>query len=443
MDIAPKYVALDGSSPQKIMIPLRFVSEGLGYEVDYDSSTRTVGLSKSKSKDNATNVVFTTSEDVDTFLIYGETSSPEIQEIIVVEDSIVYIDILKPNTILDDVENNFINEDIDSLSVSNYKIYELSDKVTRLEVTTDMAFVNNVVQNSNVTKVYFKPTESVVDESSKEENTDEVVESVTDDVSVSLKSDVKGFDVNEIVHIDNYMEYSYELDFPVSLEEYIPTQNIIVNNEILESIEVLEVEGITKILFNGENVLHLEVREDSNYIVIDVSYARDAYDKIVVIDPGHGGLAPGTTRVVNGITYLEKDLVLDMGLKTAEFISKGSNFKVYETRTTDVTVDTYARPELSTKIEADLFISIHVNSMESSIPNGIETHYYDILLQEQNDPEYMVEKGIFVTDARIENSSRSKEFAEFVQANLISATKLREAKRMERRQSSENRTRQM
>lgn len=91
----------------------------------------------------------------------------------------------------------------------------------------------------------------------------------------------------------------------------------------------------------------------------------------VVIDPGHGGSDCGATR--NGI--YEKNITLDVSKRVEKLLTK-KGYEVFMTRETDETVSLQERVEISENLQPDVFVSIHVNSSNSSAPKGIETHYY-------------------------------------------------------------------
>ena len=92
---------------------------------------------------------------------------------------------------------------------------------------------------------------------------------------------------------------------------------------------------------------------------------------IVVIDPGHGGQDLGA---ISG-SALEKDIVLDIALKLGRYISNAfPEIKVIYTRQTDIFIPLYKRAEVANKYNADLFISIHVNTVQQSYVNGTETY---------------------------------------------------------------------
>ena len=82
--------------------------------------------------------------------------------------------------------------------------------------------------------------------------------------------------------------------------------------------------------------------------------------KTIVIDAGHGGRKPGA----RGSISLEKDVALEVALKLGKkFEEEMPEIKILYTRKTDVDVDFYKRAALANDNNADIFISIHCNSM--------------------------------------------------------------------------------
>ena len=92
---------------------------------------------------------------------------------------------------------------------------------------------------------------------------------------------------------------------------------------------------------------------------------------VIVLDPGHGGSEAGA----EGPDVLEKDLTLDISRKCAEVLGK-DGIKVLLTRESDVTVPLVARTAFANKNQADIFISIHLNSSPSSKAHGTEIYYH-------------------------------------------------------------------
>lgn len=81
---------------------------------------------------------------------------------------------------------------------------------------------------------------------------------------------------------------------------------------------------------------------------------------VVVIDPGHGGIDPGAVGVSN---LLEKDVVLNVAKALRDKLKKTGEFEVHLTRSRDVFLSLSKRVELSGRYNADLFVSLHADSI--------------------------------------------------------------------------------
>ncbi|HVU19545.1 MAG TPA: N-acetylmuramoyl-L-alanine amidase [Rhizomicrobium sp.] len=93
--------------------------------------------------------------------------------------------------------------------------------------------------------------------------------------------------------------------------------------------------------------------------------------KVIVIDPGHGGIDSGTSGV-NGL--LEKNLVLDEGLRLAKALRRNPKFTVHMTRDTDVFIPLRERVNIGRAHHADLFISLHADSNPGSDVSGLSVY---------------------------------------------------------------------
>ncbi len=93
----------------------------------------------------------------------------------------------------------------------------------------------------------------------------------------------------------------------------------------------------------------------------------------VVIDPGHGGNDPGCISK-DGKTK-EKNLTLDISRLLAKKIRAAyPEMKVLQTRNSDVFVPLVQRARIANDANANLFISIHINAIAGSGPNGCSVH---------------------------------------------------------------------
>jgi N-acetylmuramoyl-L-alanine amidase len=99
----------------------------------------------------------------------------------------------------------------------------------------------------------------------------------------------------------------------------------------------------------------------------------------VVLDAGHGGHDPGNL----GSGFKEKEIALDIVLKIGDILEKNPDIKVVYTRKDDSFVDLYVRGKIANDAQADLFVSIHCNSHNSSA-HGTETFVLGLHANKRN-----------------------------------------------------------
>lgn len=141
------------------------------------------------------------------------------------------------------------------------------------------------------------------------------------------------------------------------------------------------------------------------------------YKHTVYIDAGHGGKDPGAS--FGGVR--EKDLNLSTSLLLRTELEK-LGYNVVMSRETDVFIEMSDRPFEANSISADIFVSIHYNSMGGmGTARGIESFIFHRVAsgfgQETNRNNFRTE------DPRIDESLR---LADAMHANLISDTNMRD-----------------
>jgi N-acetylmuramoyl-L-alanine amidase len=92
--------------------------------------------------------------------------------------------------------------------------------------------------------------------------------------------------------------------------------------------------------------------------------------RIVVIDAGHGGHDPGAL----GGDRREKDLTLAAALSLRERLERTGRYRVVMTRDRDVYVPLEARVQIARRANADLFISLHVDSGPNDSVRGASVY---------------------------------------------------------------------
>lgn len=132
------------------------------------------------------------------------------------------------------------------------------------------------------------------------------------------------------------------------------------------------------IVFSETSIYECRVAEDENYVFLDFYRPKELYDTVILIDAGHGSPDPGTTGA-DGTR--EKDLTLAYTLALKELTDKQSRAKFYFTRLEDnrldedYSTDLHRRPEIANELDADLFLSIHMNAHDKSTYSGTQAYY--------------------------------------------------------------------
>ncbi|WQY20210.1 N-acetylmuramoyl-L-alanine amidase [Helicobacter pylori] len=118
----------------------------------------------------------------------------------------------------------------------------------------------------------------------------------------------------------------------------------------------------------GKNQVFIAEKNDAS-----IKTKRKKHKKIV-LDAGHGGKDCGA---ISANLVCEKDIVLEV-VKFLHKELKKRGYSVLLTRDKDIYIDLVARTELANKKSADLFISVHANSIpkrSTSNAHGIETYF--------------------------------------------------------------------
>lgn len=117
---------------------------------------------------------------------------------------------------------------------------------------------------------------------------------------------------------------------------------------------------------NGENGLGLGAESGAQQAALTVvqpppSKPRQPGSKrVVVIDPGHGGVDPGA---IGASGSYEKDIVLQVGLELRRQLEATGRYEVVMTRREDTTVRLRDRLEIARTSRGELFLSLHADSL--------------------------------------------------------------------------------
>ena len=186
------------------------------------------------------------------------------------------------------------------------------------------------------------------------------------------------FSIENAEHTDDYLHGKYQIVLPGDYSSIYGSGTMNLPNTEVSSVTFSQQQGKTAITFTQNNVRAYTVTEEANDYYIHIKNPKEVYDKVLVLDAGHGGMDPGT----NGNGLKEKDLNLSILQKAYEKLQQTDKVKVYVTRIDDTYPENTARAEMANDI-ADVFLSIHMNSASPNpTPNGTEalfiTHETDV-----------------------------------------------------------------
>lgn len=203
-------------------------------------------------------------------------------------------------------------------------------------------------------------------------------------------------DTGSVKFEDHYLDGYFDVTLPGDYESDYGYGTYDVKGTVVENIEVSTKGGNTTFRFKQNRISAYEVTDEGDSYAILVKNPKEVYDKVLLLDAGHGGKDPGTSG--NGMQ--EKNLNLTIAQKIAQKL-QGSGIKVYMTRDSDVYPENSTRAKTANDI-ADLMVSIHMNSGPETA-NGTETLYQ----------VHANDNGARLT---------SKQLAEILQGKVVSAT---------------------
>ena len=99
--------------------------------------------------------------------------------------------------------------------------------------------------------------------------------------------------------------------------------------------------------------------------------SHSAAKRVIVIDPGHGGIDPGTTGV-SGV--YEKNIVLSAAREIKRKLEQSGRYRVVLTRERDIFIRLRDRVAIAREAGADLFISIHADATKNRKIRGLSVY---------------------------------------------------------------------
>ncbi|MBO6214361.1 MAG: N-acetylmuramoyl-L-alanine amidase [Lachnospiraceae bacterium] len=174
----------------------------------------------------------------------------------------------------------------------------------------------------------------------------------------------------DIIYEDDYHTRHVTITIPGIGESYFADHPMIGISDNIVDLTYGSESGVGVIDIDLDGIYEFRHTQEDKYIYLDFLDPHDVYDQVWVIDAGHGGSDVGANIEEAGI--YEKDLTLQMVEKLKDICdANDKNIGVYYTRLDDSDLSLEERVEMANSIDADLFLSVHINSTSSGRMSGI------------------------------------------------------------------------
>ena len=163
---------------------------------------------------------------------------------------------------------------------------------------------------------------------------------------------------------NNYVTRTIDIQIKGVGADYLIRYPMIGKSDHIEDLNYLWDQNSGTLELSMEHVYELSLDWQEQYLYIDFIAPKDIYDRIVVIDAGHGANMPGA--IVGNVQEKDIDLAIVRELKKLFDDAGDEKLGVYYTRLDDSDPAFADRSGLANDTGANLFVSIHNNSYPAS-----------------------------------------------------------------------------
>lgn len=275
------------------------------------------------------------------------------------------LNFIMPNS---NIEKEIYWDKLEGSIVSAVKVNN-ADSDVKMEVSLKQEYQYDIVSDYLGTTVTIEKNKGDTEQPPTEDKLDNIVYSGGTKTQIEL-SNLTGIDSKQVVVTDDYRNRTLTFDLSKDYSDKLKNQTINIGDGKVKEIKISN-DKTTKIIVKTNTVRSYYLNNTNSGIKIQIVKPSEKYEKIVVIDAGHGGTDSGA--VGNGTN--EKTINYNQSMQLYKALNQKSDIKVYMTRETDIYPTLSFRTTLANEIDADLFISVHNNSATSSA-RGAETLYF-------------------------------------------------------------------
>jgi len=249
----------------------------------------------------------------------------------------------------------------------------------------ELGAVEKEVTTKNVVNLYVKPTSSA-----------KVISTIKVNVKLPVYKTVGGYYLTQVNGMPGYVVANSTTD---TVEEEKPNPDPdpstppVTSGDVLGRVTVANLNvrsqnnSTSAVLFKLNKGEYVQVNNISGYWA-EISYngqtgyvhksylkllnqsAKPLQNRVIILDPGHGGKDPGTVKGSDS----EKTITLKVSTQVKQLL-ENAGAKVYMTRTGDTYPSLQDRVDFTQANYGEIFVSVHVNSAANTSAQGTETYY--------------------------------------------------------------------
>lgn len=386
---APRLVMFPGMSQYAYtMIPFRLVAETLGYEVGYDEAKKTPYINTPKEEEEEEPEVPDQAEEPEEEEDLSHLNQVkgirrewlDGREVLVVENnekvSFNTMELKNPSRLVIDIKDSLLAEGLPS--TYDYQMGFI-DRVRLGQFNPD----NNYKPDDKIVRLVLdikpgidKPKVEIKNEGKQ------LIIIPEDNIWTILSYSMEG--ANRFLSIKANTETNYIVQYDQDLKTMtinLPLENldlkegtVELNDGLIRDISIEAGEEDAYIIINFLRDIEYDILSRRFDEEISLSFKRsniNPADRLIVIDPGHGGKDPGTVQ--GGVR--EKDINLAISRKLNSYLQE-MGYTTVMTREGDSYPENSDRAKFANQLQADLYVSIHANSIGNPDISGVQVLYY-------------------------------------------------------------------
>lgn len=243
--------------------------------------------------------------------------------------------------------------------------------------TLKQAVTNSFVKNISVSQTDIHVTVTIKYQSTC------VVSTIYDEQGISFTFSKASYSIRihlpegvtkeQIKDTDYYYDHKFVLKIPGKWKSFYDKYPIFQKNNVITSLNVSQSGNHTLITVKTSKLQGYKYEQQGDYLFVTVGNPRSIYKNIVVLDAGHGGKDFGARS--RGAKEKNINYKIIYTLAKEYFNNPASNVKAYWSRYNDKFISLSARARFASEVQADLFVSLHMNSAPNKKANGMEVYY--------------------------------------------------------------------